>query len=215
MDSHKDKKDEQENEGYVAIAPNLILDVGDKEMKKIWPIICLLLLVLLGVAIPLAYQRGTEADAELDDAHMAKILGQQDLEVLQALRAGNVERATVLQEGHVWDCILPVHHYRNELAAYCLDPDEVETFLRTASQQFRNHPAVLGPIMPEEEALRRADAAAAKAQSDSDLSAEDAQHLFRIGYKADHQRHSETRNIVLMYLERERIPNKALDGTSQ
>lgn len=175
-------------------------------MRRTWPVLCFVLLVLLGVAIPVAYRQGLHHESEVDDALMALIQGQGDLEVLRALRAGDADRATKQIEARVWDVILPVHHYRDVLVEYSPDREEVETFLSEASLQFRNHPVVLGGVISKEEARRRADASAATNHvSDPEL-ATMLQDISRTAAEANQRKHAQTREIVLEYLKKMREP---------
>jgi hypothetical protein len=177
-------------------------------MKNIYPILCCVLLVLLGVGIPLAYRQGQRQPSEEYEVLMAFIQAQDDLEVLQALRAGQYDKATKQMQVRVWGMIQPISLYQDLLRDCYWSPEKVEDFLLNASLQFQNHPIILTGVISQEDALRHAAVSSATNEASTPEIAECMLELSRTVAKMNQKRHTETREIVLKHLNEQKKPQQ-------
>jgi len=123
-------------------------------MKKHWAILCVALLILLSVAVLVAYRIGVARGENHLAAFVALDWGQHDADVLSALRTEDILRATKLVESHLMEMIVSIDGARDTLLVEFCSEDEIDSLLSSAARLFDGH-RITGPLLTVDEHLER------------------------------------------------------------
>ena len=118
--------------------------MGHDEMKRAWPIICILLVLGIAVSALLAYRLGAKREEQDIWAFMAIQDAEKDLKILGALQSNQVDWVLRKTELDLWDSVMPIHTQRDQHAdPITPDPDDI---LSATARHFAGHPFMTTPL---------------------------------------------------------------------